>query len=92
MAFEPSKPALKVTETEKQPKTAEAKVEKPKAKAEKKAPAKGKLLVSYPLETKINDYGFVHFSTKLLGDLGWHKGMKVSIGKSDDGSITMRKV
>jgi len=88
MASEPSKPATKVTETEKP----QVKAEKPKAKSEKKAPAKEKPLVSYPLETKINDYGFFHFSSKLLEDLGWHKGMKVSIGKNDNGSITMRKV
>ena len=45
-----------------------------------------------PLEATLNKYGFVHFGKNLLADLGWTKGVKVTIEKNSDGSVTIRKV
>jgi len=45
----------------------------------------------FPVDAKINDYGFLHFSVGLLKALGWKKGMAVKISKNPDGSITVRK-
>jgi len=57
----------------------------------KKAP-KNKPEVKYPLESRINAYGFLHFGKSLLADLGWTKGAKITIEKNPDGSVTLRKV
>jgi len=57
----------------------------------KKEP-KNKPEIKYPLETRINAYGFIHFSKNLLTNLGWSKGMAVTIGKDPDGNITIRRV
>lgn len=45
----------------------------------------------FPLEARINDYGFLHFGVGLLKALGWTKGMALKIEKNADGSITLKK-
>lgn len=45
----------------------------------------------FPIDAKINDYGFLHFSVGLLKALGWTKGMALKIEKNPDGSIMIRK-
>lgn len=60
--------------------------EKPKEKKIRKVkPAK------FPVDTRINDYGFLHFGVGVLKALGWSKGMALKIDKNPDGSITLRK-
>lgn len=61
--------------------------EKPKEKKPRKAKP-----VKFPVDARINDYGFLNFRKPLLEALGWHKGMSVKIGKNPDDSITVRKV
>jgi len=56
----------------------------------KKEP-KNKPELKYPLESRINAYGFLHFCKNLLADLGWTKGTAVTIIKNPDGSIIIRK-
>jgi len=45
----------------------------------------------FPVDGRINDYGFLHFKVGLLSALGWKKGMPLKISKNSDGSITVRK-
>ena len=52
---------------------------------------KNKPEVKYPLRTKINAYGFLHFRNSWLADLGWCKGMPIAVERNSDGSITIRK-
>ena len=52
---------------------------------------KNKPAVKYPLKTKINAYGFLHFRNSWLADLGWAKGTAVTIEKNANGSITVKK-
>lgn len=60
--------------------------EKPKEKKTRKAkPAE------FPVDAKINDYGFLHFKVGVLTALGWKKGMTLKIERNEDGSITVRK-
>ena len=47
--------------------------------------------LKYPVEAKVNPYGFIHMRKKLLEDLGWHKGMTITIEKNEDSSITLQK-
>jgi hypothetical protein len=47
--------------------------------------------VQYPLQTRINDYGFLHFKNAWLEVLGWSKGMALEVDKNADGSVTLRK-
>jgi len=46
----------------------------------------------FPIDARINDYGFLHFKVGWLAALGWKKGMALKIEKNPDGSITIRKV
>jgi bifunctional DNA-binding transcriptional regulator/antitoxin component of YhaV-PrlF toxin-antitoxin module len=48
--------------------------------------------IEYPIKTKINAYGFLHFPKNLLADLGWSKGTALIIEENPDGSITIRRV
>ena len=48
--------------------------------------------IKYPLESRINAYGFLHFGKNILADLGWTKGAKITIEKNSDSSVTLRKV
>jgi len=65
--------------------------EKLEAKQKEKRTRKVKP-IKFPVDARINDYGFLNFRKPLLEALGWHKGMPVKISKNDDGSITVRKV
>ena len=47
--------------------------------------------VKFPVDARINDYGFLNFRKPLLAALGWHKGMPVKISKNEDSSITVQK-
>jgi len=55
-------------------------------KTRKPKPAK------FPVDGRINDYGFLHFRVGVLKALGWSKGMALKIERNADGSITLRKV
>jgi hypothetical protein len=46
---------------------------------------------SFPADTQINDYGFLHFKKAWLEELGWSNGMALKIEKNADGSITLWK-
>jgi len=46
----------------------------------------------FPVDGRINDYGFLHFGVGVLKALGWSKGMALKIERNADGSITLRKV
>ena len=60
--------------------------EKPQEEKPRKAkPAK------FPVDARINDYGFLNFRKPLLAALGWRKGMPVKINKNEDSSITVQK-
>ena len=54
-------------------------------KTRKPKPAK------FPVDARINDYGFLHFKVGWLEALGWKKGMALKIERNSDGSITLRK-
>lgn len=60
--------------------------EKSEKKTHKPKPAK------FPVDGRINDYGFLHFKVGWLEALGWKKGMSLKIERNPDGSITLRKV
>lgn len=60
--------------------------------AESSEPAKEKKPAEFPVDAKINDYGFLHFRVGVLKVLNWKKGMPVKISKNPDGSVTVRKV
>lgn len=65
-----------------------------KAESEEKRGKKQTLKVKpvkFPMDARINDYGFLNFRKPLLGALGWHEGMPVKISKNEDGSITVEK-
>lgn len=66
--------------------------QKPK-KTKKKAEGKGeeKTTVAFPVDSRTNAYGFIYMRAKWLEALGWQKGMKLSINKNPDGSLTVRK-
>jgi len=74
------------TEQEKTEKAAESSEPAKEKKPRETKPAE------FPVDAKINDYGFLHFGVGLLKALGWKKGMAVKISKNPDGSITVRKV
>lgn len=59
-------------------------------KSEEKKPREVKP-VKFPVDAKINDYGFLHFKVGLLAALSWKKGMPLKIERNPDGSITLRK-
>ena len=54
-------------------------------KTRKPKPAK------FPVDARINDYGFLHFGVGVLKALGWSKGIAVKIERNMDGSITVQK-
>jgi len=64
-------------------------VKKLEKKSEKK-PRKVKP-VKFPVEARINDYGFLYFGVGVLKALGWSKGMTLKMERNADGSITLRK-
>jgi hypothetical protein len=57
-----------------------------------KKESRNKPEIEYPLESRINAYGFLHFRKNLLAELGWTEGMAVTLEKNSDGSVTLRKV
>jgi len=65
----------------------------PKVKKERKPRIKktSEAVNAFPTDARINDYGFLHFKTRWLEDLNWHKGMALKVEKNADGSITVRK-
>jgi len=42
---------------------------------------KNKPEMKYPIESRINNYGFIFLRKEWLADLGWTKGMAVTIEK-----------
>lgn len=58
---------------------------------EAKAKPKKTETETFPTDARINDYGFLGFRTAWLENLGWKKGMALTIEKNADGSITLRK-
>jgi hypothetical protein len=64
--------------------------ENKKTKKEKKA--KEPKQVKFPVNSKINPYGFIFMKKSWLEALGWTKGMVLRIEKNTDGSIAVRKV
>jgi len=52
---------------------------------------KNKPEIKYPLESRINNYGFTFLRKEWLADLGWTRGMAVTIQKNPDGSITIQR-
>ena len=74
------------------------KVLEQKAKAEGRTPdeiaariVEEKATSLFPADAKINDYGFLHFKNGWLENLGWHKGIALTIDKNADGSVTLTK-
>jgi hypothetical protein len=57
-----------------------------KPKTEK--PPKG---IQYPVDVRINAYGFLRLSKDLCEDLSWHWDMALKLVKNADGSATLRK-
>lgn len=55
-------------------------------KSRKPKPAK------FPVDGRINNYGFLHFKVSWLTALHWKKGMTLKIERNPDGSITVQKV
>jgi len=70
-----------------------AKVKKKAQKAvESKKPTEKKAShAEFPMNLRINAYGFANFRKGLLDALGWTKGMALKIERNDDGSATLRK-
>jgi hypothetical protein len=64
-----------------------------KTKQKKGHEAKDKSTVTseFPVDARINAYGFMFLKTKWLGALGWHGDMRVKIERNADGSITVRR-
>jgi hypothetical protein len=64
-------------------------VESKKTKKEKKAnePKQAK----FPVNSRINSYGFIFMKKSWLESLGWTKGISLQIEKNADGSITVGK-
>jgi len=60
----------------------------PKSGAKRKHETKP---AEFPIDERINDYGFLHFGVGVLKALNWNKGMAIKISKNPDGSITVRK-
>lgn len=56
-----------------------------------KAKSKSANTVQYPLNAKVNPWGFIHFKKHWLADLGWTEDMAITIEKNADGSLTVRK-
>ncbi len=67
------------------------KAEKPK-RQKKEKPEKITATAEFPVESRINNYGFIFMRKQWLAALGWAKGMRLKIHKNQDGSITIEKV
>lgn len=65
--------------------------EKPKAAKKRKQKPRVTKPAEFPIDAKINDYGFLHFRVSVLKALGWSKGMALKIERNADDSITLRK-
>jgi hypothetical protein len=65
-----------------------------KTKQKKGHEAKDKSTVTseFPVDARINAYGFMFLKAKWLAALGWRVDMALRIDKNPDGSITVRKV
>lgn len=59
-------------------------------KTKEKQPRKVKP-AKFPVDGRINNYGFLHFKVGWLIALDWKKGMALKIERNPDGSITLRK-
>jgi len=81
----------KVHEALKKKAEAEGKTVDEKAAEIVEAKAKPEKTEVFPVDARINDYGFLGFKMGWLENLGWHKGMALKIEKNADGSITLRK-
>jgi hypothetical protein len=71
-----------------------AETEKLDTKTQKAKRRKGEktfTAVEFPVESRINPYGFIFMRKQWLADLGWAKGAALAIEKNTDGSITVRK-
>lgn len=62
-------------------------IRKPKAKTEKEPN-----IAKFPVNSKINPYGFIFMKKSWLEALGWTKGLPLKIERNADGSITVHKV
>jgi len=83
----------KIAEAEgKTPDEKVAEIVKEKAKPKPK-PEKSAATLQYPLDSFVNEYGFMRFSKDLLADLGWKAKTRIDlkVDKNADGSITLRK-
>ena len=80
------KKSIKQAEGEAHREDTEKLEEKPKEKKTRKPkPTK------FPVDGRINNYGFLHFRVGWLTALDWKKGMSLKISKNPDGSITVHK-
>lgn len=61
-------------------------IRKPRAKAEKEPS-----IVKFPVNSKINPYGFIFMKKSWLESLGWNKGMALQVDKNADDSITVKR-
>jgi uncharacterized protein YjaZ len=61
---------------------------KPEKKPKAEKQPKG---VQYPVDVRVNAYGFLRLSKDLCEDLGWHWDMALKLVKNPDGSATLRK-
>jgi hypothetical protein len=61
-------------------------IRKPKAKTEKEPN-----IAKFPVNSKINPYGFIFMKKSWLESLGWTKGIALQVDKNADDSITVRR-
>lgn len=81
-----------VKETENSEKTAPSPDKKLKPEKKKKAKeTKEDATLTFPVNIRINDYGFIGVRKGLLEALDWRKGMALKLDKNADGSVTVRK-
>jgi len=67
------------------------KIAKETKKAKHGKTEKPAVAVKFPVESRINPYGFIFMRKQWLADLGWAKGTALAIEKNADGSINVRK-
>jgi hypothetical protein len=58
---------------------------------QKKASEKEVETVTFPVNARINAYGFIHMKVGWLAALSWRVDMLIKIERNADGSITVRK-